>query len=397
MRCRCGCIRPKAASGSWRAETPAILILFDCLLDAAQPEPARRAAQRTPRGTGSHSCQAAKAMHSFRLSPYTRDASEAKKWLNRAGGALDGVVAKRHRRALCARRARDAEGQTPAHGRLRGRRLPLRAGQRARSARCCSASTMMKASSTMSASPRPSRTTSGRADQEAGSSCASRPASPATRPAARAAGAPSAPANGSRCAQAGRRSALRSRHRQSLPPRHQADALAARQVAASNAPSSSCSRKRGLRRWSRMCCAMSDPVFHGVTLSHPEKVLYPEQGITKRALAEYYDAVADWMLPHVVNRPISLVRCPAGPREEMLLPAPCRLGRAAAAERSADRRLRRRGSLPLYQERLRPDGAGADGRAGDASLGLARRQSHEAPIASSSISIPAQGLRSPMW
>jgi DNA ligase D len=57
---------------------------------------------------------------------------------------------------------------------------------------------------------------------------------------------------------------------------------------------------------------MSDPVFHGVNLSSPEKVLYPEQGITKRALAEYYDAVAEWMLPHVVSRPISLVRCPAG-------------------------------------------------------------------------------------
>jgi len=57
---------------------------------------------------------------------------------------------------------------------------------------------------------------------------------------------------------------------------------------------------------------MSDPVFHGVKLSNPEKVLYPEQAITKRALAEYYDGVAEWMLPHVMNRPISLVRCPAG-------------------------------------------------------------------------------------
>ncbi|HEX3651537.1 MAG TPA: non-homologous end-joining DNA ligase [Rhizomicrobium sp.] len=57
---------------------------------------------------------------------------------------------------------------------------------------------------------------------------------------------------------------------------------------------------------------MSDLVFRGVRLSHPEKVLYPEQGITKRAMAEYYEGVADWMLPHVVNRPISLVRCPAG-------------------------------------------------------------------------------------
>jgi len=57
---------------------------------------------------------------------------------------------------------------------------------------------------------------------------------------------------------------------------------------------------------------MSETAFHGVRLSHPEKVLYPEQGITKLALAEYYKAVAEWMLPHVVNRPISLVRCPAG-------------------------------------------------------------------------------------
>ena len=50
----------------------------------------------------------------------------------------------------------------------------------------------------------------------------------------------------------------------------------------------------------------------GVQLSNPDKVLYPEQGITKLALAEYYDAVADRMLPHVRNRPISLVRCPMG-------------------------------------------------------------------------------------
>jgi bifunctional non-homologous end joining protein LigD len=50
----------------------------------------------------------------------------------------------------------------------------------------------------------------------------------------------------------------------------------------------------------------------GVRLSSPEKVLYPEQGITKRALAEYYVATARWVLPHVARRPLSLVRCPAG-------------------------------------------------------------------------------------
>jgi bifunctional non-homologous end joining protein LigD len=50
----------------------------------------------------------------------------------------------------------------------------------------------------------------------------------------------------------------------------------------------------------------------GVRLTSPDKVLYPEQGITKRDLANYMVAVADWMLPHVAQRPITLVRCPTG-------------------------------------------------------------------------------------
>ena len=50
----------------------------------------------------------------------------------------------------------------------------------------------------------------------------------------------------------------------------------------------------------------------GVRLSNPDRVLYPEQGITKHELAEYYAAVADWMLPHVAGRPLSFVRCPRG-------------------------------------------------------------------------------------
>lgn len=50
----------------------------------------------------------------------------------------------------------------------------------------------------------------------------------------------------------------------------------------------------------------------GVTLSHPQKILYPDQKITKRDLAEYYLQVADKILPHIQNRPLSLVRCPEG-------------------------------------------------------------------------------------
>jgi bifunctional non-homologous end joining protein LigD len=46
----------------------------------------------------------------------------------------------------------------------------------------------------------------------------------------------------------------------------------------------------------------------GVKLTHPSKVMYPDTTITKAHLAAYYAAVADRMLPHVKNRPLSLVR-----------------------------------------------------------------------------------------
>jgi bifunctional non-homologous end joining protein LigD len=50
----------------------------------------------------------------------------------------------------------------------------------------------------------------------------------------------------------------------------------------------------------------------GVRLTSPDRVLYPEQGITKRELAGYYEAVAEWILPQLRGRPLTLVRCPAG-------------------------------------------------------------------------------------
>src|SRR5215211_7120638 len=50
--------------------------------------------------------------------------------------------------------------------------------------------------------------------------------------------------------------------------------------------------------------------FAGVRLTHPERVLWEEQGLTKQQLAEYYLAIAEFVLPHVVGRPLALVRCP---------------------------------------------------------------------------------------
>jgi bifunctional non-homologous end joining protein LigD len=53
-------------------------------------------------------------------------------------------------------------------------------------------------------------------------------------------------------------------------------------------------------------------IVEGVRLSNPDKILYPEQGITKGELADYYVAVAERMLPHAAFRPITMVRCPTG-------------------------------------------------------------------------------------
>jgi bifunctional non-homologous end joining protein LigD len=55
-----------------------------------------------------------------------------------------------------------------------------------------------------------------------------------------------------------------------------------------------------------------DSMFHGITLSNPDKVYYPDIGLTKLGVAQYYETVAPFMLPYVAKRPISLVRCPEG-------------------------------------------------------------------------------------
>lgn len=50
----------------------------------------------------------------------------------------------------------------------------------------------------------------------------------------------------------------------------------------------------------------------GIKLTSPDRVVYPGQGVTKADLVAYYAAVADRMLPHIENRPLSLLRCPQG-------------------------------------------------------------------------------------
>ena len=49
--------------------------------------------------------------------------------------------------------------------------------------------------------------------------------------------------------------------------------------------------------------------------TNPDRVLYPDIGLTKAGLARYYETVARWMLPHVQGRPLTLLRCPEGYQE----------------------------------------------------------------------------------
>jgi len=58
------------------------------------------------------------------------------------------------------------------------------------------------------------------------------------------------------------------------------------------------------------------PAASKPALTHPDKVLYPELGLTKRELADYYELVGPLMVPHVANRPLTLLRCPEGRQKQ---------------------------------------------------------------------------------
>jgi len=73
-------------------------------------------------------------------------------------------------------------------------------------------------------------------------------------------------------------------------------------------------RTRATKRSSAGAAKVSNSEIYvaGVRLTHPDRILFSEVGITKFDLATYYESVADRILPFVVDRPLTLVRCPEG-------------------------------------------------------------------------------------
>jgi bifunctional non-homologous end joining protein LigD len=49
-----------------------------------------------------------------------------------------------------------------------------------------------------------------------------------------------------------------------------------------------------------------------IAITHPDRVVFPDDGYTKQDVADYYTSVMKWFLPGVVDRPTSVIRCPEG-------------------------------------------------------------------------------------
>lgn len=58
--------------------------------------------------------------------------------------------------------------------------------------------------------------------------------------------------------------------------------------------------------------AKAAPQRRKVQLTHPDRIYWPDQGVTKEGLADYYTEVWRYIAPHIVGRPLALLRCPSG-------------------------------------------------------------------------------------
>jgi bifunctional non-homologous end joining protein LigD len=93
--------------------------------------------------------------------------------------------------------------------------------------------------------------------------------------------------------------------------RRAATPAASRRVAAA-ASGAKRSFVRTRRRRVSKAATTGEAQVAGIRITHPDRIVYPPQGITKLDLARFYESIADWILPHLRSRPTSLVRCPEG-------------------------------------------------------------------------------------
>ena len=140
-------------------------------------------------------------------------------------------------------------------------------------------------------------------------------------------------------------------------------------------------------------------VVAGITLTHPDKVLYPEAGITKRDLALYYEAVADRILPHLAESSADARALPERLEQAVLLSEARHGGRPEShrARRGAGRR--RQGDLHDGEFAPRSRRARCRWACWSSIRGAPARRSSAIPTASSSTSIrttTCRGARSPM-
>ncbi|ACP21933.1 putative ATP-dependent DNA ligase (plasmid) [Sinorhizobium fredii NGR234] len=67
-----------------------------------------------------------------------------------------------------------------------------------------------------------------------------------------------------------------------------------------------------VREAPRSATAQPKPPQRTVKLTHPDRLYWPDEGVTKEGLADYYAEVWRFIAPHIVGRPLALVRCPNG-------------------------------------------------------------------------------------
>lgn len=78
------------------------------------------------------------------------------------------------------------------------------------------------------------------------------------------------------------------------------------------APAAPAAKKpRGTRKASPKASAKA-ATSDAIVITHPDRVVFPDDGITKQQVVDYYRAVMPWMLPAIADRPTSTIRCPGG-------------------------------------------------------------------------------------